>query len=76
MLKQMLSLPTSTADVAVDMLSLDSYQLKVKSTRKTELLNNVARQDNTSVEKQIAIRQLTIKNEKAVAGSYMLERHF
>ena len=37
------------------MLSLDSYQL----------LNNVARQNKTSVEKQIAFKQLTIKNEKS-----------
>ena len=29
------------------------------------LLNNVARQDDTSIEKQIVIRQLTIKNDKS-----------
>ena len=77
MLKQILSPPTSTSDVAVYVIS-GFLQVEGQIDKKILTLpNNVARQDNTSVEKQIAIRQLTIKNEKkAVAGSYMLERHF
>ena len=64
MLKQILSLPTCTADVAVYVIS-GFLPVECQIDKKIlTLLNNVARQDNTSVEKEIAIRQLTIKNEK------------
>ena len=65
MLKQILSLPTSTADVAIYVIS-GFLPVEGQIDKKIlTLLNNVARQDNTSVEKEIAIRQLTIKNEKS-----------
>ena len=65
MLKQILSLPTSTADVAVYVIS-GFLPVEGQIDKKIlTLLNNVARQDNTSVEKEIAIRQLTLKNEKS-----------
>ena len=64
MFKQILSLPTSTADVAIYVIS-GFLPVEGQIDKKIlTLLNNVARQDNTSVEKQIAIRQPTIKNEK------------
>ena len=76
MLKQIVSLPTSTVDVDVYVIS-GFLPVEGQTDKKIlTLLNNVAQQDDTSVEKQIAIRHLTIKNEKAVAGSYMPERHF
>ena len=56
MLEQILSLPMSTADVAVYVIS---GFLPVEGQIDKKILtlpNNVARQDNTSVEKQIAIR--------------------
>ena len=65
MLKQILALPTSTADVAVyvihGFLPVEGQIDKKIMT----LLNNVPQLDDTSVEKQIAIRQLTIKNRKS-----------
>ena len=65
MLKQILSLPTSTADVAVYVIS-GFLPVEAQIDKNTlTLLNNVARQDDTSVKKQIAIMQLTIKNEKS-----------
>ena len=64
MLKQILSLPASTADVAVYVISGFLPAGGQIDNKILTLLNNVARQDNTSVEQQIAIRQLTIKNEK------------
>ena len=55
MLKQILSLPTSTADVAVYVIS-GFLPVEGQIDKKIlTLLNNVARQDNTSVEKEIAI---------------------
>ena len=56
MLKQILALPTSTADVAV---YVSSGYLPVEGQidkKILTLLNNVAQQDDTSVEKQKAIR--------------------
>ena len=69
MLQQILSLPTSTADVAVYVIS-GFLPVESQIDKKIlTLLNNVARQNITCtpVEKQIAIRQLTIM-KKAVAG--------
>ena len=65
MLKQILSLPTRTAGVAVYVIS-GFLPVEGQINKKIlTLLNNVARQDDTSVEKQLAMRQLTIKKEKS-----------
>ena len=64
MLEQILSLPMSTADVAFFVIYRFLPVEGQIDKKILTLLNNVAQQDNTSVEKHIAIRQLTIKNEK------------
>ena len=64
-LKQILSLPTSTADVAVYVIS-GFLPVEGQIDKKIlTLLNNVTRKDDTSIGKQIVIRQLTIKNYKS-----------
>ena len=57
MLKQILSLPTSKSDVAVYVIS-GFLPVKGQIDKKIlTLLNNVARQDDTTVEKQIASKK-------------------
>ena len=59
MLKQILSLPMGTSDVAVyDISAFLPVERKIDKKILT-LINNLAWQSDTSVEKQIAIRQLT-----------------
>ena len=67
MLKQILALPTSTADVAVYVIH-GFLPVEGQIDKKIiTLLNNVPQVDDNSVEKQMAIRQLTIKNGRSIS---------
>lgn len=66
-LKQILSLPDNTANPSVYILS---GQLPVQASlhlRVFSLFNNLCNQNDRCIEKQILIRQLTVKNDKSCA---------
>ena len=69
MRNQILSLPVSTSDVAVYVISRFLPVEGHTDKKILTFLNSVAWQDDASVEIQIAIRQLTLNMKKAVAGS-------
>ena len=65
MLKQLLSLPTSTPDVAVYIVS-GFLPVEAQIDKKIlSLFNNVTLQEDTAVEKQLARRQMTMKHDKS-----------
>ena len=67
LLKRILSVPQNTPDAAVYILSgLIPVQEQIEWKALT-LFNNICRQDSTSVEHQIAIRQLTVKDSDSAS---------
>ena len=65
MLKQILSLPTNTPDAAVYMVSGFLPVEAQIDKRALSLFHNVTVQDDSSVEKQLSKRQLTVKSDKS-----------
>ena len=64
-IKQILNIPSNTADSAVYVLSgLLAIEAQIDKKILT-LFNNICRQEDSSVEKQIAWRQLTVKTLKS-----------
>ncbi|MEW8547953.1 MAG: reverse transcriptase family protein, partial [Candidatus Thiodiazotropha sp.] len=61
-LKHILSLPTTTADPAVYILTGTIPVEGVIHKRALSLFGNICRLDDTAIEKQLAKRQLTVKN--------------
>ena len=61
MLKRVLSVPQNTSDTAIYILSgLIPIQEQIQWKALT-LFNNICRQDESSIERQLAVRQLTVK---------------
>ena len=71
LVKQLLSVPTNTPVAAVYILS---GQLPIEAQihkRKLTFFNNVCHQSDNSIEKQLAVRQSTVKNMKS--NSWFIE---